>query len=84
MQYYFEIYVTLQQNLNCLVYREIEFWIVNRLYLVLKYEELRQFFISSVREVQGVHTNVYCGVLFVLTVMFLNYWDLCFCRALRI
>ena len=65
-QYYFEIYVTLEQNLNCLVYREREFWIVNKLNLVLKSEELRQLFISSVREVQGLYTNVYCGALFVL------------------
>lgn len=49
MQFYFEIYVTLEQNLHCLVYREMEFWFESRLNLVLELKELRQFLIASVQ-----------------------------------
>lgn len=49
MQFYFQIYMTLEQNLRCLVYREVECWFENRLNLVLEAEERRQFFISSIQ-----------------------------------
>lgn len=49
MQFYFEIFVTLEQNLHCFIYREMEFWFENRLNLVLEPKELRRFFISSVQ-----------------------------------
>lgn len=51
-------------------YREVEFWFENRGIEAILY------FIRS-----GLYTNVYGGVLFVLTVMFLSYWGLCFCRT---
>lgn len=49
MKYYFQIYVTLEQNLHCLVHREVEFWFENGLNLLLEPKKWRQFFISSVQ-----------------------------------